>query len=63
MTEEGESLNAMSDVRAHVSSAYVLIDKEGHGFLYSDVMSVCARVCVCVRVHQQLLLCFSITIM
>jgi hypothetical protein len=29
MTEEDESLNAMSDVRARVASAYVLIDKEG----------------------------------
>jgi hypothetical protein len=53
MTEEGESLNAMSDVRARISSACVLIDKEGQRFLYSDVMSVCARVRACVRVHQQ----------
>jgi hypothetical protein len=29
MTEEGESLNAMSHVRARVASAYVLIYKEG----------------------------------
>jgi hypothetical protein len=29
MTEEGESLNAMSDVRACVASAFVLVDKEG----------------------------------
>jgi hypothetical protein len=47
MREEGESLNAMSDVRAHVASVYVLIDKEGHGFLYSNVMGVCARVRTC----------------
>jgi hypothetical protein len=29
MTEEGESLNAMSDGSERVASAYVLIDKEG----------------------------------
>jgi hypothetical protein len=29
MTEEGESLNAMSHVRVRVASAYMIIDKEG----------------------------------
>jgi hypothetical protein len=43
----------MSDVRARVASAYVLIDKEGQMCLYSDVVSVCARVCTCSSTHPR----------
>jgi hypothetical protein len=50
MTEEGESLNAMGDVRTRTRSS---IKKDKGEFLYFNVMSVYARVRACVRVHQQ----------